>query len=103
MPHTLIVAFGSTACPPFAVTFQGALGWWAPRPGAQAARGVSTKWAGLGSTDKDMEHSGAGKCRNSMVLFVEGKMRLGEGILEVKGVAAFAELLPVLFWDWFSS
>lgn len=42
-----------------------------------------------GSKDKDTESiSWAGKCRNSMVLFVAGKMGLGEGILEVKGVTA---------------
>lgn len=35
-----------------------------------------------------MEHSWVGKCRNSVVLFVEGRMGLGEGILEVKGVTA---------------
>lgn len=84
VPHTLIVAFGSTACPPFSVTLQGALGCWAPHP-----TGVSTtEWVGLGSKDKDMEHSWDEKCRSSMVLFVEGKMGLGEGILEVKRVTA---------------
>lgn len=68
------------------MTFQGALGCQAPRPGAWTARGVSTtKCVALGSKDK---HSWVGRCRNSVVLFVEGKMGLGEGILEVKGVTA---------------
>lgn len=52
-----------------------------------------------GSKDKDMKHSWAGKCRNSMVLFVEGKMGLGEGRGYIGGQGSYslAELLPLLF------